>query len=145
VTPVRQQQECSSDWAIAATGALEGQHFNATGKLIPLSIQQLIDCSDAQGNQGCVNGTAIQSFQYMKQVGLEAETSYPYENIDYKCRVNTSLIVANASGFTQVTSKDENALQQAVAVTGPVAVMIDSNHPAFQLYKSGGRNIFQQN
>lgn len=68
---------------------------------------------------------------------MEAEASYPYENIDYKCRSNVSKNVVTVTGFTKVATKDENALQQAVATIGPIAVAIDSNHPAFQLYKSG--------
>ncbi len=86
-----------------------------------------------------MNGSASQAFEYIKENnGIEDEDSYPYENIDYKCRFNASKIVATDTGFTYIKSKDEDALQQAVATIGPISIAIDSNHPAFQLYKSGG-------
>jgi cathepsin L len=141
VTGVKDQGQCGSCWAFSATGSLEGQHFKASGTLVSLSEQNLVDCSGAQGNMGCNGGLMDQAFEYIQvNKGIDTEDSYPYEAADKQCRFKSANVGATDTGFTDIKSKDESALQEAVATVGPISVAIDASHTSFQLYKHGVYN-----
>ena len=80
VTPVKDQGTCGACWAFAATGAMEGAHRRVTGRLVALSEQNLIDCSQNFGTTGCLGGASKSAFKYVIwQNGIQSEASYQYK------------------------------------------------------------------
>ncbi|KAK9892736.1 hypothetical protein WA026_021928 [Henosepilachna vigintioctopunctata] len=135
VTEVKSQGSCGACWAFGTTGALEGQMAIANKSLISLSEQNLIDCSTPQNNHGCRGGNMVKAFTYIQANGIESESDYPYTGKDGDCQASDNKIVTKISGFVQIPKYDEQALQEAIATKGPVAVGVDASY--FDAYESG--------
>jgi cathepsin L len=121
VTDVKNQGQCGSCWAFSTTGALEGQHFRKTGKLVSLSEQNLVDCSASFGNNGCNGGLMDNAFRYIKaNGGIDTETAYPYDGEEEQCHFSRGDIGATDKGFVDITQGDEEALKAAIATVARI-------------------------
>jgi len=139
VQKVKNQAQCGSCWAFSSIGALEGAWEIATGQLLSLSEQQLVDCSKKQGNLGCRGGEMDGAFRYEEGAAVCTEDSYPYKargGICAAAHCTAGIPKGGVVGFKDVAHRDEDALLDAIAQQ-PVAVAIEADHMAFQLYSHG--------
>ncbi|KAG1679585.1 Cathepsin L [Nymphon striatum] len=124
----------------------EGSTFLApTGIELPQTVdwrkKGYVTAVKNQGNNGCEGGLMDNAFRYIKSnKGVDTEKSYPYTAEDGTCHFKKQDIGATDSGFVDIASGDEKALQKAVATVGPISVAIDASHISFQLYSEGVYN-----
>ncbi|KAF4696159.1 hypothetical protein FOZ60_001838 [Perkinsus olseni] len=137
LNPVKDQEECGSCWAFSANGALESRHAIATGTLLSLSEQQLVDCSSK--DKGCKGGLMSDAFEYVQEHGIDDESAYPYKGSNGTCKTKLTsypdgLLAGEVIGYRNLSQTDA-ALKKAL-VSGPVslAVNVDEN---FHKYRSG--------
>jgi len=134
VTPVKNQGACGSCWAFSTTGDVEGTHFLATGNLVSLSEQDLVDC-DHNGDQGCNGGLPTQAMQSIIDAGgIESEDAYPYEGRDGTCTFDKSKVAVKISNYTCV-APDEAQMKAFIEKNGPVSIGINAN--TLQFYMGG--------
>lgn len=116
---------------------MESAHFLKTGKLIKLSEQQFVDCSAAEGNEGCNGGLETYAFDYAKTNGLELESDYPYKGRDQDCKVRYHFKqIVEVTNYTHVPEKSVTQLKAAIDQQ-PTCVSIDANNEYIAFYESG--------
>lgn len=138
VNAVKNQGQCGSCWAFSATANMEGVNQILNGKLLNLSEQQLVDCSQAYGNYGCNGGLMDNAFKYVKDHGITTTDVYPYKAVDQTCKYDPKTSSGiTVTGFTDVPSNNCAALETFVAAR-PTSVAIAANKIMY--YSSG---VFQ--
>lgn len=142
VTPVKGQGRCGSCWDFSAVGTVESAHAIATGDLVSLSEQEILDCDFYDG--GCGGGWPNRAFRYMKefkQDGLCTSSSYPYEakkhSDECKTMSDGCTLVSNSTvAFHGMLPKSDFGLLLGLNLM-PVSVAVNASPRAFKQYKSG--------
>jgi cathepsin L len=137
VTPIGNQGQCGSSPYWSAVVSMEGAWAIAGHPLVNLSVQQIDDCSNDEGNYGCDGGEMTSSFEYIiKSGGAENAQDYPYTAVDGTCHFDAQKIIAKFSSYKVITAGDEAALTEALSIV-PVATAVNAADPPFQFYQSG--------
>jgi hypothetical protein len=111
-------------------GAVEGVSAINFKLLIQYSVQQIIDCTVPYGNSGCSTGNMVNTFNYVRDVGINTWYSYPYRGNQGSCNVTQGYYKVKGS----VSISDCVNLANALTAR-PVSVAVDGNN--MQSYRSG--------
>ncbi|OMO54255.1 hypothetical protein COLO4_36541 [Corchorus olitorius] len=133
VTEVKTQGACGSCWAFSTTGVIEGANFIATGKLLNLSEQQLVDCDHmcdtrekSACDDGCGGGLMTNAYKYLIEAGgLEEESTYPYTGKRDECKFKPDKVAVKVVNFTNIPI-DENQVAANLVLRGPLAIGLNA-------------------
>jgi len=148
VNAIKDQGQCGSCWAFGTNAGIEGAWQIATGQLVSLSEQQLVDCSHK--NLGCNGGNAALAINFDKATNIASESSYPYKaqrstgGCKSKSGYQTAIAAGGVTGYHSVGfslgilsfQATVNDMMSAL-MKQPVSIAIEADQASFQGYKSG--------
>ncbi|CAO3635986.1 unnamed protein product [Cunninghamella echinulata] len=138
VQQVKNQGSCGSAYAFAAAGALETAYWRKHNTLPDISEQHIVDCSREYGNKGCSGGWMHTVFQWLQdKQGYVAQKDYPYTGTVGTCQHSSKQKIGYVASYTRIPAGDENALLDAVATVGTVAVAYNADTQQHTDYKGG--------
>ena len=106
-------------------------HYAISNNATPpiLAPQTLVNCvqnkNGCGGTGGCEGAIAELGFDYVKSHGIALESDLPYKASDEPCAKYKSSV--SLSGHVKLKQNSSEALETALAKTGPVAVNVNAN------------------
>jgi len=135
---VKNQGQCGSCWAFAATEVLESAAAKAHKGLKNLSPQVLVDC-DHNAAHGCNGGDPASALQYYQSKPSRSASHYRYTARHGSCKSRGPAGPKVATtGFACGGScrGKESTMLSELRKYGPMVIIVNANH-AWQYYKGG--------
>jgi cathepsin B len=79
VSPVVDQKNCSSSYAVASAGAISDRFCISTNQNVRLSAQQVLSCQEDNEGKECEGGDIAGFLDFAKRKGLVDENCFPYQ------------------------------------------------------------------
>lgn len=131
MSPVRDQGSCGACYTFGSVGALEGRLNIQYNTKFDLAEQQVLDCSQGYGNQGCGGGLGQNVYDYLTDGNMLAyEYDYQYKESTGTCKTD---VPKHARLMTYTCGIDH---MQEHLVNGPIDIAMYVNN-GFMLYTSG--------
>ena len=136
MTPIKDQAQCGSCYAESSVATYEALWTIHTGRKHNFSVQQAMDCSTAQGNEGCNGGWMHSVYDWIiTNEGIVLNSQDPYSAMTANCTPSlnqTQIAYLDNWVYVKPTQKDIIAWLPIQPVT--IAVAADG---CWQMYKSG--------
>ncbi|KAI9090241.1 hypothetical protein K1719_028787 [Acacia pycnantha] len=117
-----------SCWAFTATGAIESVNAIATGELVSLSEQELVDCDSK--SHTCSGGLPSLAFDWVIRNGrISKEDDYPYAAQQGDCKANMQNGVVKINSYRSVEQSDGAFL--CATAKQPITVGLDATSLQF--------------
>jgi len=141
IHPIRDQQQCGSCWAFAASEAMSDRLAIASKGSVNkvLSPEDMVSCD--QSDMGCQGGYLDRAWEYIHNTGIVTDACFPYtagRGVAASCASKC----VDGEAFTRYKTKDSFQLktvqdiQMEIMTNGPVegGFMV---HKSFMNYRSG--------
>ncbi|KAI5058319.1 hypothetical protein GOP47_0026489 [Adiantum capillus-veneris] len=133
ITEVKTQGLCGACWAFTTTGVIEGAYYVASGKLLNLSEQQLVDCDNKCDptntracDSGCHGGLMTNAYEYVMEAGgLMNAKDYPYIGKVEQCKFDRNKVAVKVDNFS-IISLDEDQIAANLVKHGPLAIGLNA-------------------
>lgn len=70
VSPVKDEGQCKANYAFATAGGIEGVSVIVYHQQTEYSTQEIVDCSQSFGNNGCIGGNMANSYSFIRARGI---------------------------------------------------------------------------
>ena len=135
MSAVKDQGACGSCYAESAIAAFEGAWSIRSGRVHNFSVQEVIDCSAKEGNEGCNGGWMHAVYEYiMDHEGILLDSSDPYSGMSKSCAESHNETVAYLTNWSFVKPTQHSILLWLTLQ--PISIAVDANE-CWQSYTGG--------